>query len=142
LRQALAPACGVEKISDDRITSLVRELNLDHVLSQAGGLDADQSWGTLISLRDQQLLAFLHVFLAAPRVVFMDRIRATLTPNEVRQILGILTAASISYVTNGEADDCRDLCDAFLDCKEGGKWTWTTGASAPYAVAIASSFTR
>jgi putative ATP-binding cassette transporter len=131
LRQALAPAGSEDKISDDRITSLVRELNLDHVISQAGGLDAHQNWGT-ISLRDQQLLAFLHVFLSAPRVVFMDRLRATLTSNEVRQILGMLTAASIGYVSNGEADDCRDLCDSVLDCKEGGRWTWTTSGSAPF----------
>ncbi len=110
--------------------SLLRELNLDHLLSQAGGLDVPQDWGTLISLREQQLLACLHVLLAAPRVVLMDRIQETLTSNEVSQILGMLSLASIGYVANGEADGRSDLYDAVLECKEGGAWTWTGGESA------------
>ncbi len=129
LREALVPGREGE-ISDDRMWSLLRELNLDHLLSQAGGLDVPQDWGTLISLREQQLLACLHVLLAAPRVVLMDRIQETLTSNEVSQILGMLSLASIGYVANGEADGRSDLYDAVLECKEGGAWTWTGGDSA------------
>jgi homoserine acetyltransferase len=35
----------------------LHELNLDHVLNRAGGLDVEQDWEILISLREQQLLA-------------------------------------------------------------------------------------
>jgi vitamin B12/bleomycin/antimicrobial peptide transport system ATP-binding/permease protein len=129
LREALAPGREGE-ISDDRILSLLRELNLDHVSSQAGGLDAGQDWGTHISLREQQLLACLHVLLAAPRVVLMDRIQETLTSNEVSQILGMMSQSSIGCVANGQADERSDLYDVVLECKEGGAWTWTGGDSA------------
>jgi putative ATP-binding cassette transporter len=129
LREALAPGREGE-ISDDRIWSLLRELNIDHLLSQAGGLDVPQDWGTLVSLREQQLLACLHVLLAAPPVVLMDRIQETLSSNEVSQILGMLSQASIGYVANGQPDERSDLYDAVLDCQEGGAWTWTGGDSA------------
>jgi putative ATP-binding cassette transporter len=109
--------------------SLVRELNLEHVLSQAGGLDGHQDWATLVSLREQQLIACLRVLLAAPRVVWVDRSQATLSSIEVRQILGMLSKASIGYVSDEETDDSSDLYDAVLDCKEGGAWTWTTTGS-------------
>ena len=107
----------------------LHELNLDHVLNRAGGLDVEQNWETLISLREQQLLAFLRVLLAAPQFVFADRAWATLTPNERRQLLSMLSKASIGYICNCEADGCRDLYDTVLDCKEGGGWTWTAGGS-------------
>jgi hypothetical protein len=58
----------------------------------------------------------------------MDRIQETLTTNEVSQILGMLSRASIAYV-NGAAGDSGDLYDTALDCKEGGAWTWTTAGS-------------
>jgi putative ATP-binding cassette transporter len=108
---------------------LIRELKLDHILSEAGGFDAPRDWATLASQREQQLLACIRVLLAAPRVVWLDRIQETLTSNEVGQILGMLSQASIAYVSNGGAADRGDLYDAVLDCKEGGAWTWITDGS-------------
>lgn len=129
LRQALAPRAHGAEITDERMLGLIRELKLDHILSQAGGFDAQQDWATLVSLREQQLLACVRVLLAAPRIVLMDRIQETLTSNEVSQILGMLSQASIGYVSNGAADERSELFNAVLDCKEAGAWTWITGGS-------------
>ena len=129
--QMLAPPEREGEVSRDRILDLLRELSLEQVLSQAGGLDAHQNWETLTSLREQQLLAFLQIFLATPKLVLMDRIHVTLTSNEVRQILGMLSKASIGYICNGEDDSCGELFDAVLDCEEGGGWTWKMGEAAP-----------
>jgi putative ATP-binding cassette transporter len=125
LRQALAPRANEGKISDERMHGLIREFKLDHILSQAGGFDAQQDWATLASLREQQLLACIRVLLAAPRVVWLDRIQETLTANELGQILDMLSQASIAYVMNAAADECSELFNAVLNCKEGGAWTWT-----------------
>ena len=129
--QMLVPPEREGEVSRDRILDLLRELNLEQVLSQAGGLDAHQNWETLTSLREQQLLAFLEIFLATPKFVLMDRIHVTLTSNEVRQILGMLSKASIGYICNGENDSGGELFDAVLDCEEDGGWTWKMGESAP-----------
>jgi putative ATP-binding cassette transporter len=129
--QMLAPPEREGEVSRDRILDLLRELSLEQVLSRAGGLDAHQNWETLTSLREQQLLAFLQIFLATPKLVLMDRIHVTLTSNEVRQILGMLSKASIGYICNGENDSCGELFDAVLDCEEDGGWTWKIGESAP-----------
>ena len=129
LRQALTYAGREGELADERIVSGLHELNLDHLLNRAGGLDVEQNWETLISLREQQLLAFLRVLLGAPQFVFADRPWATLTSNQRRELLSMLSKASIGYICNGEADGCHDLYDTVLDCKEGGGWTWTAGGS-------------
>ena len=129
LRQVLTHPGREGELADERIVSGLHELNLDHLLNRAGGLDVEQNWETLISLREQQLLAFLRVLLAAPQFVFADRAWATLTSNERRQLLSMLSKASIGYICNCEADGCRDLYDTVLDCKEGGGWTWIAGGS-------------
>ena len=129
LRQVLTHPGREGELTDERIVSGLHELNLDHVLNRAGGLDVEQDWETLISLREQQLLAFLRVLLAAPQLVFANRAWATLTLTERRQLLSMLSKASIGYICNCEADGCRDLYDTVLDCKEGGGWTWAAGGS-------------
>jgi vitamin B12/bleomycin/antimicrobial peptide transport system ATP-binding/permease protein len=82
LRQVLTHPGRQGELADERIVSGLQELNLDHLLNRAGGMDVEQNWETLISLREQQLFAFLRVLLAAPQFVFADRAWATLTSNE------------------------------------------------------------
>ena len=108
LRQVLTLAGHEGELADERILNGLHELNLDHLLSRAGGFNVEQDWGTSVSLREQQLLTFLRVLLAAPQFVFADRAWATLTPNERRQLLIMLSKASIGYICNCETDGCRD----------------------------------
>ncbi len=124
LRQILVPAAREGEISDDRILELLRELNLERTLTLAGGLDTEHDWDTLLSLQEQQLLAIVHILLAAPRFAFLDRVDTALDDGEVQKVLRILSQSSITYVNSGKADDSRDLYDAVLNCAEDGGWTW------------------
>jgi putative ATP-binding cassette transporter len=124
LRQVLVRPLHEGDISDDRIVELLRELHLEPVLARAGGLDREQDWATLLSLREQQLLAFIHILLAAPRFAFLDRASTALHPNQVQQILHMLSEQAITYINNGQSDDPLDLYDAVLEIEEDGGWTW------------------
>jgi vitamin B12/bleomycin/antimicrobial peptide transport system ATP-binding/permease protein len=63
---------GLADVSDERILMLMRELGLNQVLVNAGGLDTEQDWSTLLSLREQQLVGFADIRLNAPRFAFLD----------------------------------------------------------------------
>jgi vitamin B12/bleomycin/antimicrobial peptide transport system ATP-binding/permease protein len=131
LRQILVPTAYEGEISDDRILELLRELDLERVLTLASGLDAHQDWGTVLSLREQQLLAFMHILLAAPRFAFLDRVGTALASEQVHKILQMLSERSITYINSAEANNSRDLYDAVLNCEEDGSWTWTVNAAEP-----------
>ena len=131
LRQVLLPVARSGEISDDQILRLLRDLELEQVVAQAGGLDAEQDWATWLSLRDQQLLAFAHALLAAPRVVFLDRVGTALDSDQARKILLMLSANSISYIVNGEAPRSPDLYDAFLEYADDGSWKWIDRTTLP-----------
>ncbi len=124
LRQVLMRHTRRE-VSDERILALLRELGLDQLLTQAGGLDAEQDWSTLLSLREQQLLGFADILLNAPRFAFSDRVSGALAPGEIQRLLHKLSENSIAYVNNADADEPHDLYDAVLECGEDGAWTWT-----------------
>jgi len=122
LRQILVD--DEDEVPDERIFDLLRELGLEGVLAQAGGLDQEQDWGARISSREQQLMAFVRILLAAPRFVLVDRVGATLGSEQVQQILRVLSERSITCVNIGEPDEPRNLYDAVLECKEDGSWVW------------------
>jgi putative ATP-binding cassette transporter len=135
LRQIIEPAAHSGEIPDERIFELLRELNLEQVLTRAGGLDAEREWETLLSLREQQLLAFIHALLAAPRFVFLDRVGGALGSGQVHKILHMLSESSIAYINNGDDDELLDRYDAVLECGEDGGWTWTANQAGRMATA-------
>jgi putative ATP-binding cassette transporter len=124
LRQILLGRGQESETSDNRIVDLLGELDLERVLSQAGGLDKELNWS--LSLTEQQLLAFAKVLLKAPSFVFLDRVQTTLNPEQLHKILRLLSESSITCILNGEFADAGDLYDAVLAFGEGGQWTWTS----------------
>ena len=108
LRQILEVVTHQDEISDDRIFTLLRELNLEQVVTQAGGLNSEQNWRTLLSLREQQLLALVHIVLAAPPFVFLDRVGAVLSSDEVQKIFQLLNNSSTTSINIGAADEPRN----------------------------------
>lgn len=103
---------------------MLRELKLESVPARAGGLDREQDWEPLLSLSEQQLLACLHVLLAAPRFAFLDRPDTALSREQVNQILQLFSDDKIGYLTIGEPDESLDFYDAILEIADDGGWKW------------------
>jgi putative ATP-binding cassette transporter len=135
LRQVLVRTPHEGEISDERILGLLRQLNLEQALVRAGGLDMEQDWETLLSLREQKLLACIYILLAAPQFAFLDRIGTALSAEQVRKILHMLSESSITYISNGEVDDSRELYGAVLEFGDDGGWTWTENRAGRVAAA-------
>jgi putative ATP-binding cassette transporter len=112
--------------SDDRIVRVLYELGIEQVINEAGGLDGQQNWEKVLSLGEQQLLAFANVLLAAPRFVLLDRVEMTLGPEQFKKILRLLSERSITCINIGKAGNERDLYQAVLEYGEDGRWTWST----------------
>jgi putative ATP-binding cassette transporter len=125
LRQILVRNERAGKIPDDRIVQILRELNLEHVLEQAGGLNTEQNWEILLSPQEQQLLAFINILIAAPQFAFLDRLDATLGLERLHTIMRMLSESSITYINNAETAALRDYHDAVLECGEDGGWVRT-----------------
>ena len=124
LRDVLLRKRREHSVSDEQIKSVLHELDLDPVLVRAGGLNVERDWGALLSLGEQQILAFIHVLLAAPRFVFLDRAGTALDSGLVRKILKMLSENAIGFINIGEIDDAENLYNAILEIHDHGDWTW------------------
>lgn len=66
-----------------------------------GDLDAKAEWASVLSLGEQQRLAFARVLLAKPRLVLMDESTSALDMSNEKQVYAALRDAGITYVSVG-----------------------------------------
>ncbi len=124
LRELLVRSGDEHQVPDERIVAVLKSLQLDSVLERAGGLDVEQDWASILSLDEEQLLAFSRLVLAEPQFAFLDRVCTALSAEQVAKIQRMLSAHSITYVTIGEPDDPLEHYDAVLEISSDGGWTW------------------
>jgi putative ATP-binding cassette transporter len=124
MRQLLAGSAQESDLDKDRLKATLSTFELEPILGRAGGLDAHQDWDRLLSLGEQQLVAFARMFLAAPQFAFLDRPTTTLGVEQVERLLRTLTESSITYLTIGEVEDLYHLHDAVLEVADDGSWRW------------------
>jgi len=135
LREVLLRTEQLDKVPTDQIQRTLHELGLDQALHRAGGLDVEHNWSEILSLGEQQLLAFSRVLLASPEFVFLDHPTRALSECQVGDLLQTLRAHMISYLTLGDEDDDLADYDQLLDIAADGAWTLSP-LRAPSDVAV------
>jgi vitamin B12/bleomycin/antimicrobial peptide transport system ATP-binding/permease protein len=126
LREVLLRTEQLDKIPTDQIQRTLHELGLDQALHRAGGLDVEHNWSEILSLGEQQLLAFSRVLLASPEFVFLDHPTRALSECQVGDLLQTLRAHMISYLTLGDEDDDVADYDQVLEIAADGTWNLST----------------
>jgi putative ATP-binding cassette transporter len=124
MRELLVRSGEEKLISDDRITGVLHALHLDAVLTRAGGLDVEQDWASILSLDEEQLLAFTRLVLAEPQFAFLDRVCTALSGEQIQRIQKMLSEHSITYVAIGDPNDPLEHYDAVLEIGSDGSWHW------------------
>lgn len=92
-------------VSDEELLELLLSVNLPHLAERFGGLDNEVDWAKVLSIGEQQRVAFARVLLAQPRYAMLDEATSALDiPNEehlYRQLRATATTVvSISHHAN------------------------------------------
>ncbi|QSA98632.1 ABC transporter ATP-binding protein/permease [Methylococcus sp. EFPC2] len=131
LRELLVRTGWEDRTADDELLNTLRTLGLESLVERAEGLDTEQDWDDLLSLREQQMIAFSRLLLARPKFVVLDRVTTSLPPEDVTRMLNILAKYGITYVTIGrtrhgrrDTDDRLENYDAVLQIDAVGDWVW------------------
>jgi vitamin B12/bleomycin/antimicrobial peptide transport system ATP-binding/permease protein len=126
LRQLVTPSDSNGSFTDERILATLRALKLEPALVRAGGLDLERNWNELLSLGEQQLLAFARVILAEPAFVMLDHPTRALSECQIDELLGMLRERGMTYITLGDEDDDPGAYDEVLLVAEDGTWSAQT----------------
>lgn len=86
-------------IQDSEIRSALTVVNLDRL--QDTSLDLEQDWGSVLSLGEQQRLAFARILLNEPSYVILDEATSALDVTNERLLYELLQARNLSYISVG-----------------------------------------
>ena len=86
---------------DQHMLDILREVQLETLASRMGGLSAVHDWSKVLSLGEQQRLAFARVCYTKPSVVFLDEATSALDLDNERVMYEALISQNITYVSVG-----------------------------------------
>ncbi|MGH7907537.1 MAG: ABC transporter ATP-binding protein/permease, partial [Candidatus Binataceae bacterium] len=98
-------------LTDSALLAALREVNLGELPARFNGLDADMNWADVLSIGEQQRLAFARLLLNLPRYAFLDEATSALDiPNE-ELLYTRLRQTGISFISIGHRPSLRKFHD-------------------------------
>ena len=121
LRAQLMYPLGEDDANDDAITAVLEQVNLHDIFARVGGdLDKVVDWTNVLSLGEQQRVAFARLFLKKPAIAFLDEATSALDEENERFLYEKLRASGIAFVSVGHRSTLNEFHDTLLLLKNDG----------------------
>lgn len=115
------PERGIE---DDRIRGMVERVNLSDVFARVeDDLDRVVDWTNVLSIGEQQRVAFARLFLRKPRFAFLDEATSALDEDNQEALYRLLGESGIGFISVGHRETLTRYHDRVLVLEPGGHWT-------------------
>ena len=110
------------KVSDEELNRLLEKVNLPHLVERLGGLDADLDWGKVLSVGEQQRLAFARVLLSDAPYVMLDEATSALDVENEESLYRQLAASSTTFVSISHRATVLKYHQQVLELTGNGHW--------------------
>ena len=99
LRSQLIYPSTHTQLSDEQLLAILEQVHLPRLAERVGGLDAVQDWEKLLSVGEQQRLAFGRVLVHNPRIVILDEATSALDSGNEASLYASLRAAGTTLIS-------------------------------------------
>lgn len=107
---------------DDQALALLRLVGLEDLPGRIGGLDQQVRWEDVLTLGEQQQIAFARLLFNRPTHAFLDEATSAMDEDTERTLYGRLAAAGISVVSIGEPRRLARYHHTLLQLLGDGAW--------------------
>jgi putative ATP-binding cassette transporter len=122
LREQLCYPTEVDKFSDDHLISVLNEVNLNSIVDRYPNLDVKQDWPRILSLGEQQRLAFARLLLNSPRFAVLDEATSALDIKTEKRLYNLLRDRELSLISVGHRPSLKDFHENILELNGQGDW--------------------
>jgi vitamin B12/bleomycin/antimicrobial peptide transport system ATP-binding/permease protein len=110
-------------IDDDRIHKVLKLVHLEDVTSRVDdNLDTAVDWSNVLSLGEQQRVAFARLLLREPAIAFLDEATSALDEDNEKYLYGLLKKRKIAFLSVGHRSTLRQYHDRLLVLEKDGTW--------------------
>ncbi len=109
--------------SDEEIRKIVADVNLSDVFARVDDdLDRVVDWGNVLSLGEQQRIAFARLFLRKPKFAFLDEATSALDEENQGDLYHLLKQSQIGFISVGHRATLIGFHDRLLTLDRSGSW--------------------
>jgi vitamin B12/bleomycin/antimicrobial peptide transport system ATP-binding/permease protein len=109
-------------IADEELLHLLERVNLPDIAARLGGLDAELDWAKVLSVGEQQRIAFARVLLAAPRYAILDEATSALDTANEDKLYRELAGSATTLVSVGHRLSILKYHSQVLELDGNGGW--------------------
>jgi len=109
-------------ISDEKLRAILKMVNLDDLAERAGGFEVEVKWEDMLSLGEQQRIAFARLLLNHPAYAFLDEATSALDPANEELLYDRLASARINVVSVGDPIRLGKYHHRMIELLGGGSW--------------------
>lgn len=119
--QLLYPQQEAE-IPDEELLRLLASVNLQDMASSFGGLDAELDWSKVLSVGEQQRVAFARILLHPPRYAILDEATSALDIANELGLYRLLAATGTTMISVGHRPSILQYHPRVLEIVGDGSW--------------------
>jgi putative ATP-binding cassette transporter len=125
--QLLYPQADVQ-ISDQELEIILKKVNLQHLLTEKNSFDREVNWEQVLSLGEQQRLAFARLLITRPTFTILDEATSALDlPNEA-SLYQQLQETETTFISVGHRESLFNYHQWVLELTENSHWQLSTVA--------------
>ena len=109
-------------VTEHQLNDALNKVNLANLAEQSGGLDVEKDWEEVLSLGEQQRLAFARVLINQPRYVILDEATSALDIQNEANLYNYLLNTNTTFVSVGHRTSLIKYHRLVLEIDEGQQW--------------------
>ena len=122
LREQLCYPQPTDRFSDEQLRHVLEEVRLPELVHRYPDLDIKQDWPRLLSLGEQQRLAFARLLLNSPRFVVLDEATSALDVTTEKALYELLVEREMAFVSVGHRPTLTAYHDTVLELDGNAGW--------------------
>jgi putative ATP-binding cassette transporter len=110
------------KIYDEELINVLETVRLEDLPGRVGGFDVELDWADILSLGEQQRLAFARLLVNQPEFAVLDEATSALDMENETNLYAKLSGLGIHYISVGHRSSILNYHDLVLELQGRDKW--------------------
>jgi putative ATP-binding cassette transporter len=119
--QLIYPQIDLE-VDDGILDRVLRQVNLPDLADRFGGFEVEKDWSEVLSLGEQQRLAFARILINKPRYAMLDEATSALDIKNEENLYRHLLGTNTTFVSVGHRPTLMKYHQLHLKISEGEEW--------------------
>ncbi|MGB5771905.1 MAG: ABC transporter ATP-binding protein/permease [Crocosphaera sp.] len=122
LREQLIYPNTESKITDEQLSQVLKTVNLPHLVERFDSFEAAENWENVLSLGEQQRVAFARILITKPRYAILDEATSALDVKNEERLYQELSHMGTTYISVGHRPTLTQYHQQLLEIFDGGEW--------------------